>query len=123
MVGIGDRWMRDPDTGKGGYVPSDMSYKEWKEIYIDKTSTMEKWKAKHVDFFAESDIIKTRGEGMYRKSSKGKAEPMPKKQYQKKEKAFKRQGGVFQYDEKTDAYLSSRKAEAITYDAKTVLFK
>ncbi len=39
--------MRDPETGKGGYVPSDMTYQEWKEIYIDKTSTMEEWEKKH----------------------------------------------------------------------------
>ena len=46
MKVIGERWMRDPKTGKGGYVPSDMTYKEWKEIYVDKTSTMEEWQAK-----------------------------------------------------------------------------
>lgn len=49
--------MRDPETGKGGYVPSDMTYKEWKEIYVDKTSTMDEWNAKHVDKSAESGII------------------------------------------------------------------
>ena len=38
MKGIGKRWMRDPKTKKGGYVPADMSYKEWKEIYVDKRS-------------------------------------------------------------------------------------
>ena len=49
MKGIGERWMRDPDTDQSGYVPSDMTYKEWKKIYVDKTSTMEEWKAKYVD--------------------------------------------------------------------------
>ncbi len=49
--------MRDPDTDQGGSVPSDMTYKEWKEIYVDKTSTMEDWQAKHVDFSDESGII------------------------------------------------------------------
>ena len=39
--------MRDPETGKGGYVPADMIYKEWKEIYVDKSSTMEDWETKH----------------------------------------------------------------------------
>ena len=37
MKGIGERWMRDPETGKGGYVPSDMTYKEWKEKYVDNS--------------------------------------------------------------------------------------
>lgn len=52
--------MRDPDTDQSGYVPSDMTYKEWKEIYVDKTSTMEEWKAKRVDFSDESGIINTK---------------------------------------------------------------
>ena len=47
MKGIGERWMRNPETGKGDYVPSDMTYEEWKSIYVDKTSTMEEWQAKH----------------------------------------------------------------------------
>lgn len=47
MKGIGERWMRDPETGKGGTVPADMTYNEWKEIYVDKTSTMEKWINNH----------------------------------------------------------------------------
>ncbi|MBR3553812.1 MAG: hypothetical protein IKN72_10575 [Clostridia bacterium] len=36
MKGIGERWMRDPETGKGGTVPSDMTYQEWKAKYVDK---------------------------------------------------------------------------------------
>ena len=35
MQGIGERWMRDPETGKGSYVPSDMTYQEWKAKYVD----------------------------------------------------------------------------------------
>ena len=38
--------MRDPETGKGGYVPSDMTYQEWKGKYVDKSG--------------ESGIIKAR---------------------------------------------------------------
>lgn len=34
MEGIGQRWMRDTKTGKGGYVPSDMSYQTWKKQYV-----------------------------------------------------------------------------------------
>lgn len=44
---IGQRAMRDPETGKGAYVPKEMTYKEWKEIYVDKTSTMDDWNKKH----------------------------------------------------------------------------
>ena len=59
MKDVGKRWMRDPESGKGGYVPRDMTYQEWKEIYVDKTSTMEAWEAKHVDKSGKSGIIKT----------------------------------------------------------------
>lgn len=51
LKGIGERWMRDPETGKGGYVPSDMIYPEWKAIYPE-------WKAIFVDRPKNSSIIK-----------------------------------------------------------------
>ena len=30
LQGIGERWARDIETGKGYYVPSDMTFEEWK---------------------------------------------------------------------------------------------
>ena len=36
MKDVGYRWMRDPETGKGGTVPSDMVYPEWKAIFVDR---------------------------------------------------------------------------------------
>lgn len=33
---IGERAARDPETGKTCYVPTDMTYPEWKEKYVDK---------------------------------------------------------------------------------------
>ena len=62
-------------------------------------------------------------EGMYRKSKKGKVEPMPKKQFHRLEKSFKRRGGIIQYSQATDDYLASKHAEGITYDSKTILLK
>ena len=50
-------------------------------------------------------------------------EPMPKKQFQKIEKSFKRRGGILQYGEETDKYLESKNAEEITYDATTILIR
>ena len=79
--------------------------------------------AENVDNTAESGIIKAGSEAMYRKSTKDKIEPMPAKQFHRIEKCFKRQGGTFQYNDETDEYLKSRNAEAITYNANTVLFK
>lgn len=60
---------------------------------------------------------------MYRKRSDFKIEPMPKKQLRRIEKRFKARGGVIQYDETTDEYLKSKNAEAITYNATTILIK
>ena len=50
-------------------------------------------------------------------------EPMPKKQFQRICKSFKSQGGIIQMSDATDEYLSSKHAEAITYDSKTILLK
>ena len=71
----------------------------------------------------ESGIIKVRGEGMYRKSKQGKIEPMPKKQFHRLEKSFRRRGGIIQHNPATDDYLSTKHAEGITYDSKTILLK
>ena len=48
---------------------------------------------------------------------------MPKKQFHRLEKSFKRRGGIIQYSQATDDYLASKHAEGITYDSKTILLK
>lgn len=35
LAGIGERWARDPETGKGTYIPAGMKYNEWKKRYVD----------------------------------------------------------------------------------------
>ncbi len=60
---------------------------------------------------------------MYRKKNTDKIEPMPKRQLQKIVKGFRKKGGIIQMDEATDAYLDYKKAEAITYDAQTILLR
>lgn len=61
---------------------------------------------------------------MYRrKSNDNKIEPMPKRQLQKIVKGFKRSGGDIQMSDSIDAYLTNKKAEAITYNANTILLK
>ena len=60
---------------------------------------------------------------MYRRKVSGDVKPMPKKQLRKIVKAFKKNGGLIQMNDATDAYLKSKKAEAITYDEKTILLK
>lgn len=60
---------------------------------------------------------------MFRKSRDERIEPMPKKQFQKIVKRFKAKGGIIQFDDQTDAYLEKKHAEAITYNAKTILIR
>lgn len=60
---------------------------------------------------------------MYRKPRGSKVEPMPKKQFRIIEKAFRQKGGIIQYGRETDRYLEIRNAEAITYDANTILIR
>ncbi len=78
---------------------------------------------KALDKSAGSDIIKVGSGEMYRKNAGFKIEPMPKKQLQRIVKRFKERGGVIQFDEATDAYLESKNAEAITYNATTILLR
>ncbi|MEE1085813.1 MAG: phage minor capsid protein [Schaedlerella sp.] len=66
-------------------------------------------------------IIKSKK--MYRKKAQDSIEPMPKKQLQRIVKGFKRSGGIIQMNDATDAYLTTKKAEAITYNDKTILLK
>ena len=78
---------------------------------------------KGLDKSVNSGIIKSGSEGMYRKTKAGKIEPMPKKQLHRIEKRFKSKGGIFLHDDTTDAYLRSKNAEAVTYDASTILLR
>ena len=103
--------------------------KEWGEKagkfekLADSIPTLDKKFVETVEKSGGSGIIEAGSEVVYRKKNPDKIEPMPKKQFHKIEKAFKRQGGIMQYSEETDAYLDSKHAEAITYDAKTILLK
>lgn len=75
-----------------------------------------------VDKSAKGGIIKAE-EGLNRKLNPDKIEPMPRKQLRKITKSFSKQGGVVQMNSETDYYLNKRKAEAITYNSKTILLK
>ena len=69
----------------------------------------------------DTGIIKSKK--MYRKKKTDKIEPMPKKQLQKIVKVFRKNDGIIQMNAETDGYLEYKKAEAITYDAKTILLR
>lgn len=117
---LSSRNARDPETGKNYKVDGDMTFAEWKNSLTDEQNAAMK---NYVDKSAGSGIIKIRGEDMYRKSKDNNIEPMPKKQLHKIEKAFKKNGGTIQYSKEIDAYLESKHAEAITYNAETILLK
>lgn len=100
-----------------------MGLKEERErIYLDMRGRVASEKNMKMFTRKTEDAIIKSGR-MYRKKSSDSIEPMPKKQLQKIVKAFKRNGGIMQMNDATDAYLRSKKAEAITYDAKTILLK
>ena len=58
----------------------------------------EKYSSKTVEKTGESSIIESGSDVMYRKKNPDRIEPMPKKQFHRIEKAFKKQGGIFQYN-------------------------
>lgn len=95
---------------------------------LDKSKDFEDFKRKYLKMQTEqvakagdTGIIKS--EKMYRKKKTDKIEPMPKKQLQKIVKVFRKNDGIIQMNAETDGYLEYKKAEAITYDAKTILLR
>ena len=95
---------------------------------LDKSKDFEDFKRKYLKMQTEqvakagdTGIIKC--EKMYRKKKTDKIEPMPKKQLQKIVKVFRKNDGIIQMNAETDGYLEYKKAEAITYDAKTILLR
>ena len=95
---------------------------------LDKSKDFEDFKRKYLKMQTEqaakagdTGIIKS--EKMYRKKKTDKIEPMPKKQLQKIVKVFRKNDGIIQMNAETDRYLEYKKAEAITYDAKTILLR
>lgn len=108
---------------KADNIPEGMDFDEWLDGLEPTEDGKLVFRDKRVDKSAESGIMNIGSEEMYRKKSDFKIEPMPKKQLHRIEKRFKACGGVIQYDEITDEYLKSRNAEAITYNASTILIR
>ena len=40
----GEKWARNPDTGKSFYIPANMRYLDFKKVFIDKEITFDEWK-------------------------------------------------------------------------------
>ena len=115
-----ERIARD-ENGNNIKVPGDITYKEWLEKYHPEL--IEKLLISETNggtmFIGRSDVS-----GATRKPKPiGYIEPMPKKQLRRIVKAFAKNGGVIQMSSETDAYLDSKNAEAITYNAKTILLR
>ena len=97
---------------------------QMQRVYIDGLGKVANSGRGSTKAFAKStkDVI-IKKEKLYRKKADSDIEPMPKKQLQRIVKGFKRNGGVIQMNDITDTYLKSKKAEAITYDSKTILLR
>lgn len=57
--------MRDPETGKGDYVPADMTYQEWKDQFMNNGIEHEGSKRKYT--YAETVVDKSTMDISYRK--------------------------------------------------------
>ncbi len=66
-------------------------------------------------------IIEAGSDGMERKKDNTKIEPMPKKQFRRIERAFKRQGGIIICNEEAERFLEIQNSEGSTLDAKTII--
>ncbi len=113
-VNLTSRIARDPLTGENYKVDGSMTFDEWKNGLSDEQRNA----LKYVANSEKRGIIE-----MKRKKNDNKSETMPKKQLQKIIKRFKKLGGTIQMSEETDKYLDSKFAEAITYDAHTILLR
>lgn len=113
-VNLTSRIARDPLTGENYKVDGGMTFDEWKSGLTDEQRNA----LKYVANSEKRGIIE-----MKRKKNDNKSETMPKKQLQKIIKRFKKLGGTIQMSEETDKYLDSKFAEAITYDAHTILLR
>ena len=104
-----------------GFSKVMMLPEQMERVYIDGLGRIVSGRKtfSNVDKSLETAIIKEKK--MYRRKSNKLVEPMPKKQLQKIVKGFRKQGGIIQMDETTDAYLKQKKAEAVTLNYNTIL--
>lgn len=114
-----------PEIGDGAPPPTVLSEEEGKELQQRNLAQIRGLKINNsaIDNSGESGIIESGSEAMYRKPKSDKIEPMPRKQFRKIAKSFKQNGGIMQFDEITERYLDSKNAEAITYNANTILIR
>ena len=125
------RWKREQNAMKAAGLDAS-----------EATAKVREWNGKHKDFLEQTGlkadgtrlvvgkygraIESSAGYGiieMTRKKRDGYVEPMPKKQLHRIVKNFKKIGGTIQMNDATDKYLTSKNAEAITYDDHTILLK
>ncbi len=126
------RWKREEVAMRAAGLPTEEAkakVSKWQgeqrslieQTGLKRQSEREQIYSKSVVKSRESGIIKRNG--MERKHREGYVEPMPKKQLRRITKNFQKNGGIMQMDNETDAYLASKDAEAITYDAHTILLR
>ncbi|MBQ9487755.1 MAG: minor capsid protein [Selenomonadaceae bacterium] len=59
---VGQRAARDED-GKRIKIPADMTYRDWKAVYIDKTRTLEDWRTEKIKSSLQSIMLENRIRG------------------------------------------------------------
>lgn len=99
------------------------SFDKWQELKYNDSEKYNELKSLYRSKIAVANSEKRGIIEMKRKKNDNKSETMPKKQLQKIIKRFKKLGGTIQMSEETDKYLDSKFAEAITYDAHTILLR
>ena len=99
------------------------SFDKWQELKYNDSEKYNELKSLYRSKIAVANSEKRGIIEMKRKKNDNKSETMPKKQLQKIIKRFKKLGGTIQMSEETDKYLDSKLAEAITYDAHTILLR
>ena len=103
-------------------------YDAWLD-YLSKGGTTSEWEAKGKAEWQKQNLTNYTKSGkigmgrMERKKNDSIVEPMPKKQLNRIVKNFNNKYGKIYIDDKTDAYLKSKKVEGITYGADTIILR
>ena len=90
-------------------------YKGWESKFRGLNS-----QAKRIENAVEGGIITP--EGLMRKKSVSRIEPMPKKQFHRIKRAFSKQGGKILMDSEAQKILELNQASGLTVNEKTILF-
>lgn len=122
-----DKYLEMYENAEGGNSKEKINtlrriqYAERKDVI--NAQKREAYARKTLDNAGNSGIIKSRGVEMLRKEDENKIEPMPKKQFHRIVKGFKKQGGEIRTDEEAQRYLDLKGAEGVTINSKLIFLR